>query len=396
MSLTQSGVYKDTLTSSSGCDSIITLNLSVNPITTTSISDVICIGNIYNFNGRILTSPGVYSDTLPSVIGCDSIIVLTLNNSATTPPTVALSTQTTSICTNQLVTVTAMVQNNSGSISYQWYLNGSLIFNPGATFSTTSFNSNDSIRVVVLTSDGCGNSKAIISNTIVFTVQTILAKPIISVSDSIICAGDSVLLSTVQSYSAYLWSNGDTTSSTTVKAAGPHSVQVFSACASATSDPVILKMSSLQQPSVLQASNDSLYSSIAGVSYQWYFNNTFVLGATQSSVIASQNGDYAVEVRDNLGCSSRSANYNFVRTGINKVMDFKLNVYPNPTSSLLSVETNVKVDIIVVYDVIGSVVARIQNPMLKQDIDFSLFASGMYNIVVHRDGIMQNVKVLKE
>ena len=78
--LTEAGEYKDTLASLvTGCDSIVTLTLTVNPILTESIAATICQGDTYPFGTKNLTEAGEYKDTLASLVtGCDSIITLTL------------------------------------------------------------------------------------------------------------------------------------------------------------------------------------------------------------------------------------------------------------------------------------------------------------------------------
>jgi hypothetical protein len=78
MLYTSSGTYYHTLSSVYGCDSIIQLLLKVNPVYTTPISASICEGDSYNFWGTILTAAGTYIDTISSLKGCDSILVLTL------------------------------------------------------------------------------------------------------------------------------------------------------------------------------------------------------------------------------------------------------------------------------------------------------------------------------
>ena len=85
--LTQAGTYSDTLQTINGCDSVITLTLAVNPVATTPLSATICSNEAYDFHGRDLTQAGTYSDTLQTVNGCDSVIILTLavNPVATTP-----------------------------------------------------------------------------------------------------------------------------------------------------------------------------------------------------------------------------------------------------------------------------------------------------------------------
>jgi hypothetical protein len=78
MTLTTSGIYSDTLQSVDGCDSIVNLFLTVNPVYHTIVTEEICEGGSFNFLGQTLTGSGVYTDTLQTVDGCDSIFTLTL------------------------------------------------------------------------------------------------------------------------------------------------------------------------------------------------------------------------------------------------------------------------------------------------------------------------------
>ena len=77
--VSEAGVYTQTLTSANGCDSIVTLTLNVNPIFNTELSATICEGQVYNEQGFNVSEAGVYTQTLTSVSGCDSIVTLTLN-----------------------------------------------------------------------------------------------------------------------------------------------------------------------------------------------------------------------------------------------------------------------------------------------------------------------------
>ena len=53
-----------TTTSSIGCDSIVTMYLTVLPINSETIFDTICEGEVYDFNGAMLTVSGTYPDRL--------------------------------------------------------------------------------------------------------------------------------------------------------------------------------------------------------------------------------------------------------------------------------------------------------------------------------------------
>jgi len=79
--LTESGTYNTTLTGANGCDSLLILNLTVADSAQTIINQTICEGSTYDFNGRSLSITGIYRDTLATINGCDSFIVLNLQTS---------------------------------------------------------------------------------------------------------------------------------------------------------------------------------------------------------------------------------------------------------------------------------------------------------------------------
>jgi hypothetical protein len=81
--LTQPGTYRDTLLNTAGCDSFIVLNLSVQPPLQSSFNQSICQGGSFFFNGQNLTQPGTYKDTVTTAAGCDSIITLHLTINST-------------------------------------------------------------------------------------------------------------------------------------------------------------------------------------------------------------------------------------------------------------------------------------------------------------------------
>jgi len=78
-SLNVEGNYQASLTSVTGCDSLISLTLIVIPQLETTTSAFICAGSSYLFSGTNYTLAGTYRDTLQSINGCDSILVLNLS-----------------------------------------------------------------------------------------------------------------------------------------------------------------------------------------------------------------------------------------------------------------------------------------------------------------------------
>ncbi len=76
---TKTGVYYDTITSLvTGCDSIMTLNLTITPKYEFVDSAQICNGVTYTWRGKQLTQTGYYVDSLTTTTGCDSVYALKL------------------------------------------------------------------------------------------------------------------------------------------------------------------------------------------------------------------------------------------------------------------------------------------------------------------------------
>jgi len=72
------GLYTDSLTSSIGCDSLVFTNLIVNPNISFTNNQTICIGETYTVNGNIYDTTGTYIDSLQTISGCDSIVTTNL------------------------------------------------------------------------------------------------------------------------------------------------------------------------------------------------------------------------------------------------------------------------------------------------------------------------------
>lgn len=140
---TQSGVYTQTLQSVSGCDSILTLDLTIFQPTSSSIQATAC--NSYTYNGQTYTSSGNYIHTLTNAQGCDSILTLMLT----------------------LDTVIATIQQSGNDLTafppgatYQWLdCDQQMTPIPGATGQVLPIVSNGSFAVVV-TLGSCSDTSA--------------------------------------------------------------------------------------------------------------------------------------------------------------------------------------------------------------------------------------------
>ena len=77
MTLTESGAYEQTFTNQQGCDSTVTMCLFINHSVEHQFTYMGC--GTYNWNGQLYTESGVYQQTFPAANGCDSIVTLHLN-----------------------------------------------------------------------------------------------------------------------------------------------------------------------------------------------------------------------------------------------------------------------------------------------------------------------------
>ncbi|MBO6081151.1 MAG: hypothetical protein J6P54_09320, partial [Bacteroidales bacterium] len=77
---TQSGIHSLTHFNVNrfGCDSTTMLTLTVLPVYNNTIQKMICENSSYVFNGETLTEAGVYHATLTTIDGCDSLVTLML------------------------------------------------------------------------------------------------------------------------------------------------------------------------------------------------------------------------------------------------------------------------------------------------------------------------------
>jgi len=123
---TTSGAYVDTLTNIAGCDSTVTLNLTVN-YSSSSASNItdyyICNGQSVTIGNSIYTNPGTYSDTLTANNGCDSTFISIVHVSYLALAT--SSTPVTCIGWND-GSVAVGIQNDIPPMSIVWNTNDTI------------------------------------------------------------------------------------------------------------------------------------------------------------------------------------------------------------------------------------------------------------------------------
>ena len=93
ISISNAGTYTVTGTDVNGCTNTASQTVAVNPTYNIPLTHSICEGESYNFYGQNLTSAGTYTHTLQTISGCDSMLTLTLT--VKTLPTISISGNTT-------------------------------------------------------------------------------------------------------------------------------------------------------------------------------------------------------------------------------------------------------------------------------------------------------------
>ena len=175
--ISTAGTYQSSLQSINGCDSIVNLSLSINPVYYSTFDTSICQGNILSFGGQNLTNSGQYSTTFQSQNGCDSLVTLNL----TILPLPNLSCPTVTICAGD-----SAVLIPSGAQIYSW----------SPTFGTINPQG-------VLTTALNTSTTFLLTGTDVFNCSTTLSIPVVvnqlptiqlSSNQSQYCEGDTVQL----------------------------------------------------------------------------------------------------------------------------------------------------------------------------------------------------------
>ena len=108
--ISEAGTYTQTLQAVNGCDSTVTLTLTINPVASTTLSATICEGSVYTENGFNVSEAGTYTQNLQTINGCDSIVTLTL-----TVNPVANTTLSAAICEGSTYTENGFNVSEAGT-----------------------------------------------------------------------------------------------------------------------------------------------------------------------------------------------------------------------------------------------------------------------------------------
>lgn len=215
-----------------------------------------------------------------------------------------------------------------------------------------------------------------------------LTPAVIARFDTVICSGDSVLL-TANSTGAgsYRWEaapglnqlNGAAVYARP-QANTPYVVRFYASATCYTTDTVSVQVILPPDKPVLSLDENTLKCTPDTGSFIWFRNGAVISGADSSSIILSSPGTYRVSITEGA-CSSLSDEFSFDNTGIDE-WSGSVHVFPNPAEGVVMIQTEGACKSYGVYSITGQLIQAgfINNERLM--LDTTNWLPGLYFVVL--------------
>ena len=369
-----SGFYTNQYQNLNGCDSIVILDLTIYNSSTNIITINSC--EFFEWDGVVYDSSGMYTNIYSNINSCDSTVMLDLtinNGSFDTISVVACDAyvwdnyayNTSGSYTNEyadengcdsIVTLNLTINNSSSSSiavdacdSFEW---DGVVFTSSGVYTNVYNNVNGCDSTVTLdlslSYSTSSNQFMVVCDSVEWNgqVYNISGNYSFVTTNSVGCDSTANLILTVN-YSNYIYDtvyvcNGDyyTVGMSIYSISGDYIDTVVSqnGCTSTiytnltVADSLIVSISETN----LQL-NANVSGGVSPYSYTW---NTQQI---TSSITPASNGLYSLYVTDALGCQTDTAYYQFnvLPTLIDNQLISNLNLYPNPSNGVFTLEFDV-------------------------------------------------------
>ena len=318
---TESGNYTESFTASNGCDSTVTLHLTVITSMTNDIYETAC--DSYQWGTQTFTQSGNYEQSFVAVNGMDSVVTLHLT---ILKPAVTLSViDDITACAGDDITLNAELSGESnGNVSFNWA-------GPNYTSTEQNINLND----ITTAQDGeytVTATATLVANDVTCTASDIKsvtvtvntpAVTLADITDKTACAGDNVSINATLSGTpsgtvSYSWTGPDftsdqqniTLSGITADQSGEYTVVATAAIGNCTATDSKTVNVTVDTPNagtiaidgnttICQGESTTLTASVNGnngsMTYAWSNN------AESESITVSENGNYTVTATATVG-----------------------------------------------------------------------------------------------
>ncbi|MFN0032643.1 MAG: T9SS type A sorting domain-containing protein, partial [Flavobacteriales bacterium] len=268
-----SGFYYDTIPNAVGCDSLMTLNLTITQDSYHELFENACTSYTSSSGLYTWTEDGTYMDTIPNSAGCDSILTIHLAFHST------YAEWNVEECTSY----------TSPSGNYTWTANG--IY-----------------QDIIPNAMGCDSILTIVLQLLSTT----------SMQNVVEC------FSYTSPSGLYTWTNSGLHQDVIPNSVGCDSIMNINL--------VILNVNTN-----VNVNGNTLSSAATGATYLWLdCNNDYeaIAGATTQIFAPTQNGNYAAMVTQQ-NCTDTTACYAITGIGIDELVMSDWKLFPNPTSGII-------------------------------------------------------------
>ena len=419
-----------TLTNAAGCDSVITLNLTINYSSTGTDVQTACDTYTWIDGNTYTSSTNAPTFTITNTSGCDSTVTLnlTINNSSTgtdvqiacnsftwidaitytsstTTPTFTL---TNAAGCDSIVTLNLTINDNIADVidvsecsSYTW--NGQTYTQSGTYtyIGSGACSVTDTLNLTILNNSGVdvqtacetftwidGNTYTTSTNTPTFTLTNAAG------CDSLVTLNLTINNSTTSSTSqtacgSYSW-NGQTYTQS-----GTYTYTSTNANGCDSIATLVLTINAI--PTATATGNGAVLTSSTGSTYQWIdcATNSPIQGATSQNYTATENGSYAVIVTNSTGCSDTSNCVAVQTIGTNELSKFDINVNPNPSTGVFYIDFVSPMETrLTVLDASGRIVYTMD---MSNDtvLDLTSVVTGIYYLQLNSNEFKKVIRVVK-
>ncbi|NUM31976.1 MAG: T9SS type A sorting domain-containing protein [Bacteroidetes bacterium] len=345
-------------------------------------------GNPIFINSNNFISLQVTDNNKCTSLWSDTLKITVFQNPS--PPIIEIKPDTV-FCSGDSVTLSV----NNVFKEYKW--------NNGTSNNSIVVKQSGWYNLMVIDSNGCKSNYS--KNVNIYELPTPEKQKINILGNTEFCSGDSVVLSTKEGFSGYVWNDSFSKIKRTIYKTGNFKVKVQNAdgCFSNWSDEIeIIVNPTPLKPTIKIEKNDTLMSSIIAEDYFWFLNSIDISN-NDFKIYAPQSGYYKLKIADKNCFSSFSDSVYYKKLNIIKSQNKESTLlFPNPANGLISVylknksaSNNINIEI---YDITGVKICC-KNELNANDnclkINTTDLKNGMYYLKIYFENFTETIKFEK-